>query len=393
MPVNIVRSLRYADVKAKTDHMAGLYIHIPFCRSKCAYCDFFSTPDSRWMNRYIPALLSEFSMREKEVSEHFSTLYLGGGTPSMLPDGLLARLLEGIDRLVGIESMSEITIEANPEDITPLKLDFYKSIGINRISIGIQSFDERELEAVSRRHSAAESIRALETMSASGINFNADLIYGLPGQTLDGWKLNLDRLLSYAPPHFSAYLLSYEPGTRMYVRLANGDVAEAPETLVRQMYGYLCDKAVALGYEHYEISNFALPDKKAVHNSLYWHYVPYVGLGAAAHSFDGAVRRFNPNNIIKYLDLIESGRLAYDTDEESEINRFNDYVITSLRTNDGFDTGLAQRLFSAELTECFRKNAAALPENVLTLTPEGNYVIPEKNWLTADSVLRELILV
>lgn len=372
--------------------MAGLYIHLPFCRSKCAYCDFYSTPHTETMARYTYALIEELKLRIKEIEEPFTTLYLGGGTPSMLPDGMLTWLFDSIDGIIGLNGMTEITIEANPEDITLSRVGFFKSIGINRVSIGIQSFNDGELRAVDRRHSAADSLCALEILSSSGIDFNADLIYGLPGQTLCGWKANVNRLLTFAPPHFSAYLLSYEPGTRLYARRMKGKVSETSEVLAQGMYQHLCNRAIECGYEHYEISNFALPGKKAVHNSLYWHYVPYLGLGAAAHSFDGRNRRFNPNNINTYLKKINSGILPCSTDPETPADRFNDYIITSLRTNDGFDTSLACEIFPCDLTSRFIENVRLLPVGTLTLTDRGMYVIPEKDWLTSDAILRELII-
>lgn len=372
--------------------MAGIYIHIPFCRSKCAYCDFFSTPDAKWMHRYVDALINEAALRLNEIGEQYTTLYLGGGTPSLLSDDLLRFLFDGLSRFIDISKMEEVTLEANPEDITPCKTDFFQSLGINRISIGIQSFNDTELQSVSRKHAATDSFKALDALNESGINYSADLIYGLPGQNKTAWERNLDCLLSYAPPHFSAYLLSYEPGTKLYAQLMRGVVAEASDILAHSMYSLLCDKASAAGYNHYEVSNFALPGKTSIHNSAYWHYAPYLGLGAAAHSFDGKVRRFNPGNIRIYIDKIENGMTAYSVDDENPINRFNDYVITSLRTNDGFDIAFARQHFTDSIIGRFINNVSKLPDGAINQNNSGNYVIPERQWLTSDAVLRELIL-
>ncbi|MDE6528458.1 MAG: radical SAM family heme chaperone HemW [Muribaculaceae bacterium] len=372
--------------------MAGLYVHIPFCRSKCAYCDFYSTPDVSRMNSYVDALLTELPLRMQEIDEPFTTLYLGGGTPSMLPVDLLTRMLEGIAEHIDLHRLEEVTIEANPEDIDSSTIRLFESSGINRISIGSQSFHDEELAAVSRKHSASDALTALDALSASGVNFNADLIYGLPGQSLGACEDNIERLLEYAPPHFAAYLLSYEPGTRLYAKLLKVEVAEASESMAHDMYAMLCEKASGAGYEHYEISNFALPGKKAVHNSLYWHYVPYIGIGAAAHSFDGKTRRINPGNVKLYIEKLRSGIKACCEEEETIIDRFNDYVITSLRTNDGFDASFASSCFNNSLVNQFIANIRRMPPDALTKTPDGNYVIPEQKWLTADAVLRELIL-
>ena len=310
----------------------------------------------------------------------------------MLPVDLLTRMLEGIADHIDLHRLEEVTIEANPEDIDSSTIRLFESSGINRISIGIQSFHDEELAAVSRKHSASDALTALDALSASGVNFNADLIYGLPGQSLGAWEDNIDRLLEYAPPHFSAYLLSYEPGTRLYAKLLKGEVAEASESMAHDMYAMLCEKASGAGYEHYEISNFALPGKKAVHNSLYWHYVPYIGIGVAAHSFDGKTRRINPGNVKLYIEKLHSGIMACCEEEETIIDRFNDYVITSLRTNDGFDSSLASSCFNNSLVNQFIANIRRMPAGALIKTPDGNYVIPEQKWLTADAVLRELIL-
>lgn len=373
--------------------MAGLYIHIPFCRNKCAYCDFYSTPDVKWMEQYVNALLVELSLRKTEIAEPFTTLYLGGGTPSLLSDMMLAKLIAGIDSRIGMHNMQEVTIEANPEDIDLQKISFFKSLGINRISIGIQSFYDNELESVARKHSATDAIKALDALSESGINYNADLIYGLPDQDTNAWKNNLAKLLDYAPPHFSAYLLSYEPGTKLYARMIKGDVAETSEAVAHEMYAALCEKASEAGYTHYEISNFAKPGRKAVHNSLYWHYVPYLGIGAAAHSFDGFTRRANPGNVKMYVKSLLSGSVVCRAENETITDRFNDYIITSLRTIDGFDTRLAESCFSESLVGRFRNGACCLLDGgTLEISPSGNYVIPEKSWLTSDAVLRDLIL-
>ena len=371
--------------------MAGLYIHIPYCRSKCAYCDFFSTPDNADADAYVTALIKEFGIRRHEVKEPFTTMYLGGGTPSLLSQSQLERLFEGIGKIVDIGQLDEVTIEANPEDITMQTLEHYASLGINRVSIGIQSFDARELESISRRHDAVDSITALEALQKSGLNYSADLIYGLPGQTLAGWEANLIRLLQFHPPHFSAYLLSYEPGTKLYARLLAGKVHDAEEAEAVEMYGILCRRALDAGYRHYEVSNFALPGKESRHNSAYWTYTPYLGLGVSAHSFDGRVRRFNPIGIKDYIRMIDSGNPIFSVDDETVVNRFNDYVITALRTVRGFDALFAERMFGTSLVHRFWDNASHLPEGVL-IKHDGLIAISEANWLASDAIMRELIL-
>jgi len=372
--------------------MAGLYIHIPFCRSKCAYCDFFSTSGAAPWNEYVKAVLAEWNLRKHEIDECFTTLYIGGGTPSLLPRNAMAELMQGLSAAgLDIGGMKEVTLEANPEDIDADSIRFYRSVGINRLSIGIQSFDDAELQRISRLHDAGSAIRALRILSASGMNYNADLIYGLPGQDESAWMRNLTRLLSFRPPHFSAYLLSYEPGTKLYARLQRGLVSEASEELAVAMYEALCAHASSCGYEHYEVSNFSLPGRKAVHNSSYWNYTPYLGLGVAAHSFDGKFRKANPLNINKYMREVMAGHVVYAVDDENDRNRFNDYIITSLRTSDGFSRSFAMNRFGKDLVRLFDGNISRLSAGML-VGDESSLRIPEKSWLTSDAVLREVIV-
>jgi oxygen-independent coproporphyrinogen-3 oxidase len=379
--------------------VAGLYIHIPFCRSKCAYCDFYSTPNTALMERYVNAISAEFHLRRGEIAEPITTIYLGGGTPSLIPDSLLEHLMHSLAKLLNVNKLREVTIEANPEDISPEQIDFYRSIGINRISIGIQSFHNDELAAISRKHSSESAISALNALKQSGINYSADLIYGLPGQTLHQWNDNLSKLFKFKPPHFSAYLLSYEPGTKLYALKEKGAVAEATETEAIGMYQLLCQTAIEAGYNHYEISNFSKPGSEAIHNSSYWNYTPYLGLGVAAHSFDGAIRRYNTHNILQFVTSIEHGKTFYTIDEELPTGRFNDYIITSLRTSAGFNTNFAMKTFGEQLVRQFMHNisnlitlpAPFLQSTALEATTTG-VRIPETHWLTADAILRELIV-
>lgn len=375
--------------------MAGLYIHIPFCHSKCAYCDFYSlgSPVEGLMNRYVDALILEWRARIAELgNERVATIYIGGGTPSILPIPLLAKLIDALATDIDIRQVFEFTIEVNPEDLTPEWLDAVTSLGVNRVSMGVQSFSNDELRAVSRRHNAKRALEALYTLSSAGINYSADLIYGLPGQTLASWKRNVDRLLAFNPPHFSAYLLSYEEGTRLYAQLMRGDVEEASEDLALAMYSYLCEASASAGYRHYEISAFALPGNEAKHNSSYWDYTPYIGLGCSAHSFSPAgIRQFNAPNLMEYLRKIENNSLAVEIDEETETDRINDYIITSLRTDKGLNLEFLRHKWGSDA----RKHMEDLMSNHLSagrLNANGSYIsIPERYWLTADSILRELI--
>ena len=387
--------------------MAGLYIHIPFCRSKCAYCDFFSLPLDKYhtanvTEEYCKALLKEFELREREVDEPFSTIYIGGGTPTAIPDTTLLGFISALIHKVGSHnnacgkaSIDEFTIEANPEDITSDKIEALKSAGINRISIGIQSFDAQQLDTINRLHDAKASISALQTLYESGINYSADLIYGLPGQNVESWKQQLEKLLEYRPPHFSAYLLSYEPGTKLYVRRELGKVSETDEETVNRMYEVLINAAGKRGYDHYEISNFALPGMDARHNSSYWNLTPYVGLGCSAHSFDGNTRRVNPANLKSYISAlsVDNARVPAFIEDETQVNKINDYIITSLRTSAGLSRPLVESRWGATSLRIIEKNMTQFKKNgQIITTPFGNLTIAENHWLTADAILREIIL-
>ncbi len=376
--------------------MAGIYIHIPYCRHKCAYCDFFSASDHRNIDetgRYLRAVVEEWKLRRNELGgAPLTTLYIGGGTPSVIPLDKLAEFMREIAIYIPLSSLEEVTIEANPEDITEESIAAYRAMGFNRISVGVQSFLPEELSSIDRRHSPEASRRALEALSASGINYSADLIYGLPGQTPERWQENLAELLAFRPPHFSAYLLSYEQGTRLYIMREKGIVAEATEQMAQRFFSILCEEADRHGYHHYEISNLAIPDMEARHNSSYWHYTPYLGLGAAAHSFDGITRRYNPLNIKKYISSIEAGLTAFAVDEEDEDNRLNDYIITSLRTTDGLDPAFVESRFGRISLNRLMHNAAPLLATGNIERNNGHLLIPRRLWLLSDSIFRDLIL-
>lgn len=361
--------------------MAGLYIHIPFCHSKCSYCDFFSTPDRRRVDELLDTLVREFEMRRGEIEEDFETVYIGGGTPSIIPAEKLQRLCSRLP----VGRVKEFTIEVNPEDVDTEAVSAWREIGVNRVSMGIQSFDDQELAAINRRHDSRRATEAIECLRRCGIeNISCDLIYGLPGQNLNSWQNSLEKLLSYKLPHMSAYCLSYEPGTALYARMTAGKITPTDDETLERMYGMLCAKTAEAGYEHYEISNFALQGMRSRHNSSYWTSSPYLGLGPGAHSFDGRVRRYNPSNLRAYID----GFPATVIDEENETERLNDKLITALRTDDGLDLN---ELTQAQARRLQEKTQVFIADGSMSLTPAGRLRISERAWFTSDAILRELI--
>lgn len=375
--------------------MSGIYVHIPFCASKCAYCDFFSTPRTETLGRIVSAIGREFTMRRQEIPRCDSpdTIYIGGGTPSLLSPGEFTCLASLLPVHPGI---AEFTVEANPDDVTPALVAAWRAVGVNRVSMGMQTFNHQILTDIGRRHTPEQARRAVSILRDGGIgNISLDLIYGLPGQNYDIWRSDLDALLELAPEHFSAYLLSYEPGTRLYARLISGKVSEASDDLVYRMYDHLCVTARAAGYEHYEISNFALPGLRSRHNSSYWDFTPYLGLGPAAHSFDGKLRRVNPLNINKYLEHIESDRPAFTIDEETPVDRINDRIFTAMRTARGLDMSLLPD--SARDTvlaaACSLIDAARRAGSPAPLHIDGAHLsIPESHFLTSDAIIRTLLM-
>ena len=290
--------------------MAGLYIHIPFCKRKCIYCDFYSiagSPDL--MGGYAGALIDEFDNRKDELGgERISTVYLGGGTPSLMPAGLLSKIVSHI----GLDGVEEATIEVNPDDVAMEYVKELADMGFNRVSMGVQSFIDSELRLLNRRHDAKGARNAVDILKRCGIqNISIDLIYGIPGQTLQSWRESIDAALSLDVPHISAYNLTYEEGTRLTMMRDKGRIKEVGDELCVDMFDALSGLLSDAGYEQYEISNFSKPGMYSRHNSSYWNFTPYLGLGASAHSFDGRKRRYNPSNLREYVKLIKEKGYAY----------------------------------------------------------------------------------
>lgn len=340
----------------------------------------------------VDALLRELDMRREEVVQPVTTLYLGGGTPSSLPVDDLQHLVDGLKERVDLSRLEEFTIEVNPEDVTAGLVDALTRMGVNRVSMGIQSLNDAELQAVGRRHSASTALDAMDVIAARIPNYSVDLIFGLPGQTLETLSTSLDTIIERRPPHVSVYLLSYEPGTLLWTRLQQGKVTETPDETATEMYHLVTSRLAAAGYLHYEISNYSLPGMHSRHNSSYWDFTPYLGLGPSAHSFDGTTRRYNPSSIKKYLDTINQGSICYIEEPPSLLDRFNDLIITTLRTSRGLDLASLEGKWPREMVETLEREAAPLVARG-ALTREGcRLTIPHERWLTADDVMRQLII-
>lgn len=330
--------------------MTGLYIHIPFCASRCVYCGFYSTTLPALRDAYVDALCQELTLRAEELpaDEAITTIYLGGGTPSQLTTDQLDRLFSYIYKVYRSQPV-EVTMECNPDDITPAFADWIAQSPIDRISMGAQTFSDDRLRLLRRRHTAAEVRRATTLLRQAGIrNISIDLMFGFPGETLADWEQDIDEALRLGVEHISAYSLMYEEGTTLHRWLSEGRIQEIDDDLSLRMYDCLVDRLTAAGYRHYEISNFALPQRESRHNSSYWRDMPYMGLGASAHSFDGRQRSWNVADIETYIAAIGRGERPCTVEALDPDTHYEDVVLTSLRTAEGIDLGKIQRDFGSQ---------------------------------------------
>jgi oxygen-independent coproporphyrinogen-3 oxidase len=318
--------------------MAGIYIHIPFCRQACNYCNFHFATSLHYKNEMVDALLKEIELRKEYLqNDTVETIYFGGGTPSLLSVEECKSMIDGCRSQFNVPADAEITLEANPDDITDEKLSGWKHAGINRLSIGVQSFFEEDLQWMNRAHNAQQAISSLQSAIKHFNNITIDLIYGHPLLTDEKWKQNVDTVTELGIPHISCYALTVEPKTPLdkLIREHKKEDVE-PDKQARQFL-LLMDWLGAAGYEHYEISNFAKPGKRSRHNSSYWSGKKYLGIGPSAHSFDGETRQWNVANNKNYIDSIEKEIIPAENEVLTATQKLNEYIMTSLRTMEGLD--------------------------------------------------------
>ena len=399
--------------------MAGIYIHIPFCRSRCIYCGFYSTTALDLRQRYVDALCREMEIRGtrkeeggKRNDEEIETIYLGGGTPSQLTPSQLRQLFIYINKVYPLTSEREITIEVNPDDVTVEFAALLQQLPVNRVSMGIQTFDDQRLRFLHRRHTARQAIEAVSILRAAGIrNLSIDLMYGFPGETLSDWQSDIDSALSLNVEHISAYCLMIEEGTPLHRMLKqhNGDCplceqrselqGDCPqcvdEETERQMYYTLIDRLTAAGYEHYEISNFARPGFRSRHNSSYWNGTPYIGLGAAAHSYDIRSRSWNIADINAYIKGIERGERLFEEELLDNDTRYNDAITVGLRTCEGIDLNALPKKYR---DYCIKNARRYLDDGLLELSVVGNLTSPtlhltRRGLFVSDMVMSDLMMI
>jgi len=365
--------------------MAGIYIHIPFCRSRCIYCGFYSTTSLELRERYAECVITELrtsSILHKDIG----TIYLGGGTPSQLSTDQLQRILEAVYKYYKVAERAEVTIECNPDDVTETFAEGLRRLPVNRVSMGAQTFSNERLRLLHRRHSAKQVGQAVGRLRAAGIgNISIDLMYGFPGETLSDWEDDIRQALLIEAEHLSAYCLMIEEGTPLY-RLHPEPL---DEELERTMYETLIDRLEAAGYEHYEISNFAKPGYESRHNSSYWDGTPYIGIGAAAHSFDGRTRSWNVSDINRYMEATEQGRRLYDAEVIDGNTRYNDMVTVALRTR----RGLNLDLLSERQRDYCMKNARRFISDGLLKINSSYMALTRRGLFVSDMIMSELMWV
>jgi oxygen-independent coproporphyrinogen III oxidase len=375
--------------------MAGIYIHIPFCRRKCYYCDFYKTVNTSLTPKFLEALKTEIVQRKNYLeNETIETIYFGGGTPSVLTRNEIVEILNTLHRHFTISPNVEITFEANPDDLSGDYLQEIYQAGIRRLSIGIQSFQNEILQKMNRRHDAAQAIEAVENAAKKGFNdISADLIYGLPGLTVNQWKADLKRVFELPVQHLSAYHLTYHEGTAFYTWLKKGTLKELKEAESVSQFQILTEMAKENGFEQYEISNFAKDRKYSKHNSAYWLGVKYLGLGPSAHSFNGISRRWNVAHTESYIKALESG-LSYSEEEIlSENNKYNEYILTRIRTIWGVSADELKTRFGTEKATWFLKSIEKYGATGLVKQQNNIYTLTEKGLFVSDDIMANLMFI
>lgn len=373
--------------------MAGLYLHIPFCRKRCHYCDFYKTTVTGKIPRFLEALHREIGLQSDYLNgEPVKTIYMGGGTPSLLDGDDTEALIREIKRVFRVDSDVDITLEANPDDITLSGLARWAHAGINRLSIGIQSFHDPHLQAMNRRHSAQQALDAVHQAEKAGFkDISIDLIYGLPGMSLPEWERNLDIALSLPVSHISAYHLTYHEGTPFFDWLQKGTLMETPEEESVEQFRLLMKKTADGGFEQYEISNFARNKAYSKHNCGYWSGEKYLGLGPSAHSYNGVSRQWNKADLDVYLKSLAVGEVPCETEILTSLERLNDYLITRIRTTRGISTEQISREYGEEVTASLLRSAAPYLQNGL-LEQQGDILrLTTAGILVSDRIMLELL--
>ncbi len=374
--------------------MSGIYIHIPFCKTRCTYCDFYSQTDYSRQKQLVQAMLGEIQLRKTYLVDEAETIYFGGGTPSTLSVSDIEIILNALSAEFSINKNAEITLEANPDDLTSEYLTALRNSGVNRLSMGIQCFDDTQLKAINRRHTALTALKSVEMAHQAGFsNISIDLIFGLPGQSIGSWKEQVDKAMTLDIQHLSAYGLTYEEGTPLWKQMKSGRIIPADDDTMIEMYHYLVKTCCENGFEQYEISNFARPGYRSRHNSSYWKGIPYLGIGPAAHSYNGDSRQWNISSTTGYITKIRENQPFFEKEILTVQDKYNDYVMVSLRTMEGINTDILRKEFGDYLHDnCLQwaekymlEGKIMRTDNCIRLTPEGIQI--------ADKIIGDMMYV
>jgi len=374
--------------------MSGIYIHIPFCSKACHYCDFHFSTLLNGKTEMVNAIAQEIAIaKDYFKGEKVSTIYFGGGTPSLLNRVELSIILKAVFKNFSIEKNAEITLEANPDDLTKEKLLELKDAGINRLSIGIQSFHQKHLEFFNRSHTAIQAISALKNAKEVGFtNISVDLIYGFNDLTDEDLRFNLNQITEFDIPHVSAYALTVEPKTALSKFIKKGMVEPPSESLAKKQFKQIADFLIEKGFNHYEISNFGKPNFLSQHNSSYWKNKNYLGVGPSAHSFNGKSRFWNISNNPQYIKLIKEEKPTYQKEELSEQNRFNELVMIGLRTDWGIEKENLKK-FNSKIIKQFNNDLKKHLSQQKIIETETSFVLHKKYWFLADGIASSLFQV
>lgn len=375
--------------------MAGIYIHVPFCSKRCTYCDFFSNTDMRYKETYITSAIRELELRKDYLNnELIETIYFGGGTPSQLDKQAFDRFFEAINSLFTVDKNTEITLEANPDDMTPEYIRDIRTLPFNRVSMGVQSFKNADLLFLNRRHDSKQALQAINLCKENGLtNLSIDLIYGLPGQSMDDWQANLDEAIRLDIPHLSAYHLIYEEGTPLFKQLKAGKVHTVEEELSADMFSTMIDRLAEAGYEQYEISNFAKNGLYSRHNSSYWTGAIYLGIGPSAHSYNGNTRQWNISSLPKYFKGIENGKPDVEIEQLDAKTRYNDFIITGLRTMWGINLDKLRDTFGEKMLAYCMQQAAPHRRNGLLIEKDSVLTLSRQGIFISDGIMSDLLYV
>lgn len=374
--------------------MAGIYIHIPFCKQACHYCDFHFSTSLKYKDEMLAAILKELKIRKSYLQNQIiETIYFGGGTPSLLSAQEISRFIEVIDANFELNSNPEITLEANPDDLNLQQLRNLRSTAINRLSIGVQSFFDEDLKWMNRAHQAQEAESSIKRAQDLGLeNITIDLIYGFPLLSDEKWQQNISKAVAFEIPHISSYSMTVEPKTALASKIKKGEQKNMDDAQSASQFQILMETLVENGFEHYEISNFAKPNQYARHNTNYWKGIHYLGIGPSAHSFNGFSRQWNVANNAKYLAALSQNDIPFELEKLSKGNQFNEYVMTSLRTMWGIDLLKLKSDFDVDFEIRFAENIAHFIVNDWILKEEKSIKLTSKGKLYADHIASELFI-